>query len=116
MPSVYDADNYAGRVNYAATVITRQGGTTRHFDTCFEMWDGSEVAVALYRRSLRNPRLAANLWRYIGQSSTMAAVERLRDVPTRGLAAVAAETRRQRRQEADAELAVAHPPADLASA
>lgn len=53
MPSVYEPGNFAGRVNYAAAVISRKGGQTRHFDTCFEMWDGVEVAVAVYRRSLK---------------------------------------------------------------
>lgn len=65
MPSVYDENNFIGRVNYAASVISRKGGNTRHFDTCFEMYDGDAVAAALYRRSLKNERLAINMPRYV---------------------------------------------------
>lgn len=93
MPSVYDNDNFAGRVNYAATVISRKGGHTRHFDTCFEMYDGMEVAVAVYRRSLRNPKLAANIWTYLGKEMVMRNVEELKHVRTRDLAARAAQSR-----------------------
>ena len=90
MPSVYDNDNFAGRVNYAATVISRRGGHTRHFDTCFEMDDASEVAVAVYRRSLRNPKLAANIWTYLARDTVMRDVEEMKDVKTRDLPAFAA--------------------------
>lgn len=93
MPSVYDNDNFAGRVNYAATVISRRGGHTRHFDTCFEMYDGMEVAVAVYRRSLRNPKLAANIWTYLGKDMVMRDVEELKHVRTRDLPALAAQSR-----------------------
>lgn len=93
MPSVYDNDNFAGRVAYAAAVIARKGGQTRHFDTCFEMYDGVEVAVAVYRRSLRNPKLAANIWTYLGRDMVMRNVETLKDVATRDLPAHAAQSR-----------------------
>ncbi|MDH2092218.1 hypothetical protein N5K21_26200 [Rhizobium pusense] len=93
MPSVYDNDNFAGRVNYATTVISRKGGHTRHFDTCFEMDDASEVAVAVYRRSLRNPKLAANIWTYLARDTVMRDVEEMKDVKTRDLPALAAQSR-----------------------
>ncbi|ANH09125.1 MAG TPA: hypothetical protein VGN93_30760 [Shinella sp.] len=93
MPSVYRTDNFAGRVNYAATVISRKGGHTRHFDTCFEMDDATEVAVAVYRRSLKNPKLAANIWSYIARETVMRDVEELKDVKTRDLPARAAQSR-----------------------
>jgi hypothetical protein len=91
MPSVYDAENFAGRVNYAATVISRGGRCTRHFDTCCEMYDSDAVVVALYRRSLKNPALAANMWRYLNRESVLDAVERFRGV--RNLTAAAARER-----------------------
>jgi hypothetical protein len=93
MPSVYRTDNFAGRVNYAATVISRKGGHTRHFDTCFEMDDTTEVAVAVYRRSLKNPKLAANIWSYIARETVMRDVEELKDIKTRDLPARAAQSR-----------------------
>lgn len=102
MSALNDPDNFAGRVNYAAAVIASGRSTTRNFDNCFENYDGSEVAVAVYRRSLNNPKIAANLFRYISREITMADVERLKDVPTRELSKVAAETRARRRAESDA--------------
>ena len=76
MPSVYDTENFAGRVNLAATVIASGGRPSRSFDTCFEMHDGDAVAAALVRRSLNNERLAANLFRYIGEAGARAAFAR----------------------------------------
>ena len=55
MPSVYDTENFQGRVSLAALYISKGRETTRSFDTCFEMWDGDAVAVALLRRAERNP-------------------------------------------------------------
>jgi len=101
MPSVYDTDNFTGRVNYAATVISRRGGQTRHFDTCFEMWDGVEVAVAVYRRSLKNPKLAAHIWTYLGKDMVMNNVAALKDVETRDLPARAAQSRAMSKAAAD---------------
>lgn len=101
MPSVYDNDNFAGRVAYAATVIARKGGQTRHFDTCFEMCDGMEVAVAVYRRSLKNPKLAANMWTYLGRDMVLRNVETLKDVATRALPARAAQSRARAKAAAE---------------
>lgn len=102
MSSLNIPDNFAGRVNYAAAVISSGRASTRSFDNCFENFDGSEVAVAVYRRSLKNPKIAANLFRYLAREITMADVERLKDIPTRELPKVAAETRARRRAESDA--------------
>jgi hypothetical protein len=77
MPSVYDHENFAGRVNFAAFIITQGRRTTRSFDTCFEMSDGDAVAAALVRRAQTNERLAANLFRYIGEKSATEAAKRL---------------------------------------
>lgn len=63
--SVYNENNFSGRVNYAATVILREGNNSRSFDTCFEMYDGAAVAAALWRRAQKNAKLAAILPRYI---------------------------------------------------
>ena len=69
--SVYDTDNFMGRVNLAASYISQGRNTTRTFDTCFEMSDGDAVATALYRRAQKAPsgRLASNLWSYLSQAS-----------------------------------------------
>ncbi len=58
--NVYDSDNFAGRVNYAVTGTLR-GTDSRHFDTCFEMFDGDAVMLGVLRRAAKNPRLAAAL-------------------------------------------------------
>lgn len=67
MPSVYDADNFAGRVNLAALYISEGRESSRSFDTCFEMDDGEAVGLALYRRAQKSPdsALARNLSRYL---------------------------------------------------
>jgi len=54
-----DPENSRGRVAYAAQVIARGGANTRTFDSCFENSDGDEVAVAVVRRSRKNPRYDA---------------------------------------------------------
>lgn len=71
MPSVYDPDNFAGRVSLAASYIAAGSKPTRSFDTCFEMYDGDAVATALYRRAEKNPdgALAVNLWKYLSRET-----------------------------------------------
>lgn len=67
MPSVYDTENFAGRVNLAALYISEGRDSSRSFDTCFEMDDGEAVGLALYRRAQKTPdgALARNLSRYL---------------------------------------------------
>lgn len=69
MPSLNDPENFAGRVNYAAQVISAGRQTSRGFNNCFENSDGDAVAAALVRRAQSNPRLADNLWRYINRQT-----------------------------------------------
>lgn len=72
---VYNPAAFEDRVNYAASVISKgivpMNG--RHFDTCFEMFDGDYVVAALVRRTIKNPnsKLATNLFRFIGEVSAM---------------------------------------------
>lgn len=77
---VKDSDDFASRVNYASRVIASGASTSRGFDDCFEMNDGDAVAVAVYRRSLKSPALAANIWRYLSQNSVMESVEQFAQV------------------------------------
>lgn len=65
MSALNRLDNFAGRVAYAAATIIAGREATRSFDNCFENYDGSYVAAALVRRAAKNPRLAANLPRYL---------------------------------------------------
>jgi hypothetical protein len=68
---VYDPEAFAERVNIAALVISTRGRTSRSFDTCFEMWDGDAVAVALYRRARKNPKLRFNLFEYVSRQTVV---------------------------------------------
>ncbi len=101
MPSVYDPENFIGRVNYAAQCFVRKSTGTRHFDTCFEMADGDAVVAALIRRAEKNPKLKAAIvsgWSSCGGDyapSWKQAAEELKDVPTRKLHE-AARAQRQR--------------------
>jgi hypothetical protein len=45
MPSVYDRDAFRQRVNYAAQCYMRGTSYSRHFQTCFEMYDGDAVVT-----------------------------------------------------------------------
>lgn len=94
MSALNDPENFAGRVNYAAQVISAGRNTSRAFDNCFENDDGDEVAAALMRRAEKNERLAANLFRYISRETATEAYERLRGV---NLAESARQTRARRR-------------------
>ena len=101
MPSVYDSENYHGRVALAANYISRRLNGTRTFDTCFEMYDGDLVAVALYRRVTRNPdsALARNIWNYLNRESVTATAAKYAHVPTRQLPDVARTVRAKARAD-----------------
>ena len=77
MSALNRPDNFAGRVNYAAEVIAAGRSTSRAFDNCFENSDGDAVAAAMVRRAQKNPRLAANLWRYIDRQRAEDAAAKL---------------------------------------
>jgi hypothetical protein len=100
MPATNRPDSFAYRVNFAASVISSGRATTRNFDNCFENWDGDAVAVALYRRARKNPKLRAALWRYIGRATVLPIVyqERRRT----NLKAWAAELRADAKAKSDA--------------
>jgi len=92
MPSVYD-DNTAGfrqRVKYAAACLANDVAIgTRHFDTCFEMYDGDYVLEALFRRSATNPKLAAGMKKHMNPSSIASAHEELQHLKRSELAPAA---------------------------
>lgn len=69
-------DHFEGRVRYAADVIANGREARRAFDNCFENGDGDAVAAAIYRRSLQNPKIAANLKRYISADMAKASYEK----------------------------------------
>ena len=85
MPSIYKTEAFTKRVNYAVRCISNNRKTSRTFDTCLEMGDGDYVAVAVYRRSLKNTKLASNIFSYLSKDSVMASVEKLKDISTKDL-------------------------------
>lgn len=90
MSALNTPDNYAGRVNYAAAVISAGRRTSRAFDNCFENYDGDAVCAALIRRAAKNEKLAENLFRYVCRSSAEEAAAKLQG---RNLTEAAAEMR-----------------------
>jgi hypothetical protein len=94
MSSLNIPENFAGRVNFAALVISQGRPSSRSFDNCFENCDGDAVVAALVRRAEKNERLAANLPKYINASSLAEAKGRF---PGQKLAAVAREMRARRK-------------------
>lgn len=101
MPSVYNPDNFQGRVNLAAQYMLRGSRTTRHFDTCFEMWDGDIVATALWRRAQRNFRLMERLPKYLSVESVSATAAEYAHIPTRSLKHEAARIRAEMQAASD---------------
>lgn len=95
MYKTLERDNYAYRVAFACRVIADKRETTRNFDNCFEMSDGDAVAVAVYRRSRKNPRIRANLFRYLSRCSVVPLAFKERRRSTSQLKAWAAEQRRE---------------------
>jgi pyruvoyl-dependent arginine decarboxylase (PvlArgDC) len=93
MSSLNDPNNFAGRVNYAAKIISAGKGTGRAFDNCFENCDGDVVAVALARRAENNPKLAANLYRFLSRDIVAGNIAEYADTPTRDLPRAAAACR-----------------------
>jgi len=93
MPSVYDPENFQGRVNLAAQYILRGSQTTRHFDACFEMADGDAVVAALYRRALKNPNLMEKMPKYLSMDSVKGIADSLANIPTRRLKDAARDMR-----------------------
>ncbi len=88
-------ENFRGRVAYAAQVIARGGSNTRAFGNCFENNDGDEVAVAILRRSRRNPKLGANLAKYLNVALAEECDRCLAHIPTRKLHIAAAQSRQR---------------------
>jgi hypothetical protein len=54
--NLYEPAQRDYRIKYAAQCIKRGlvQGQSRHFETCFEMDDGDDVAIALLQRGLRD--------------------------------------------------------------
>jgi hypothetical protein len=99
MSRLNDPKNFSGRVAYAAATIAAGRPTSRAFDNCFENSDGDEVSTIVYRRSRRNPKIAANIWRYLDREVVIEAATRLSHVQTRDMPRVAAESRARRERE-----------------
>lgn len=91
--SVYRSDNFKGRVDLAAAYISGNRKTSRTFDTCFEMYDGRVVAAALYRRALKNPKLAQNMPRYLDMSLVENSAQAFAHVKTKELPQAAKQER-----------------------
>lgn len=100
MASPYDEDGFETRVNFAAKYISEGRRTTRHFDTCFESFDGDYVVEALMRRAVRNKRLRDNLFRYINEAGARRVHGQLQNIPRRKLAEHA-KAERERRARKD---------------
>lgn len=98
MSRLNDPENFSGRVAYAAAVIAAGRPTSRAFDNCFENSDGDEVSTIIYRRSFGNPKIAANIWRYLNREVVIEVATRLSHVSTRDMPKVAAESRARARR------------------
>jgi len=66
-------DTVKQATDFAARVISSGRPTTRAFDSCFEWYGATAVAIALYRRTQKRPdtKLAKNLFKYISEEITV---------------------------------------------
>lgn len=107
--SVYREDAFQERVNYAAQCFMRGTPSTRHFDTCFEMFDGDLVVTALVRRCEKNEKLKGAIARRWADrkfpQDWIDTAAKYADVPTRKLADKAAEVRAKAHKETERWLA-----------
>lgn len=101
--SYREREGFAARVSLACKYISERRTATRTFDTCFEMNDGDAVAVAVYRRSKTNPKIRANLWRYLCRHTAITTAFAHRRVATKNLPVIA----RQQRAASEAAFALA---------
>lgn len=99
MSSVNITENYKGRVDYACKVIALNGNKTRTFDSCFENHDGDEVAVAVLRRAEKNPKIQANVFKYLDEKYCTDIAEKLKDIPTKELAIHAQNSREKAKKD-----------------
>lgn len=109
MSRLNDPENFSGRVNYACAVIASGRSASRALDNCFENHDGDQVAIAVYRRSLKNPKIAKNLSVYLGPGTIEKCKTEWANVPARDLPKLAAAARANRKAEFAAWLATVQP-------
>ena len=93
MASVYNPDNFQGRVAFACAYMLAGRNATRTFETCFEMADGDVVCEAIRRRAEKNPRLSARLPKYLNTQLVEHIRAKLQHLDAKGLVA---EAKRQR--------------------
>lgn len=108
MSAIHQRHGFRARVAHAAHVIRENGEAGQDFDTCFEMWDGDAVAVALWRMSKYDMLLAMNLPKFIGTGDKlMAVVERYKHVPDEQLDRVSRDLIKQSAHECAGQTALA---------
>lgn len=96
--SVYNPDNFLGRVNYAQACLLNKRTGTRPFDTCFEMGDGKAVVTSLVRRSNKNELPKKAITDNLGANSIfpydwLETAENYKDVKSHGIKKLAEELR-----------------------
>lgn len=105
--SVYDLENFGGRVVYAAQIMRSGGETCRRFDTCFEMYDGNEVATTLWRMAQTDSKLMSAFMsrQYLCPDSVRATAQNLAHIADRDMARQAALTRKRSAEQYDRKIA-----------
>lgn len=97
-------NSFPGRVRFAAYGIA-QRLDSRRFDTCFEMYDGDAVAVALVRIARRSEVFRGYLEAWAGgtfPATMQAAAEKWEHVPDHALPKLAERIRADAKVERDA--------------
>ena len=96
MRQLYKENAFLARVNYAEKCFRNRQTNTRAMDTCFEMYDGAAVVVALVRRALLDRVLYAAVasdWSDRFPAEWLDLETKYSDIPTERLANLARELR-----------------------
>jgi hypothetical protein len=90
------ADNYPARVEFAERCFREGVSNSRDLDSCFEMYDGDAVVVALVRKTRTDPQLRRGIaaqWSGEFPARWLETAHRYRTVPDKKLVKLATELR-----------------------
>lgn len=94
-------DTLNARVNTVCAYMLEDRRTDRNFDSCFEMYDGDIVAVAIYRRAQNNNVLQQRLYKYLCIHATNNAVTKYQHCTDDDLPSIAQQLRKRGEENAE---------------
>jgi len=112
MRQLYNENGFLARVNYAERCFRDHRTNTRAMDTCFEMYDGAAVVVALVRRARLDRALYAAIasdWSDRFPAGWLDIETKYSHIPTERLSNLARELRATAKARGSAQLSLLAP-------